>query len=474
MADAATITAAGGAPARGRFLRAELGATVKLALPMALTQLGQTAMLTTDVLLVGRLGADPLAAAALGMNFFFLLFIIGLGIVTATAPLAAQAHGAGDARGLRRVTRMGLWAGLLVGLPSSLLLAFGEPILLAIGQDPKLAAMAGDYMSTLLWCSVPALWLIVLRNFVSALNRPRSALWVMLAGIPLNALLVYAFVFGHFGMPAMGIAGAGLGTTLVQLAMLLVQAAVAVWGKPFREYRIFGRWWRADWARLKQLFALGLPISIAILLEVGLFISAVVLMGWIGTVPLAAHQIAVQIASVTFMIPFGISQAATVRVGHAVGRGDAAGVRRAGWVALWLATAFMAAMAVLLFAFRFELPTLFIDPAKPNGSEVVAMAAMLLIFAALFQMADGAQAIFMGSLRGMSDARVPMLLAAVSYWVVGFNLAYILGLSAGLGAPGIWMGLAVGLFVAALLLGARFRRQSRRGYLPPVTASAPA
>ncbi len=471
MPEAIAIAAPGQAPARRGILRAELGATVKLALPMALTQLGQIAMLTTDVLLVGRLGAEAVAAVALGVNFFFLLFIVGMGIVTATAPLAAQAHGAGDARGVRRVTRMGLWAGLIVGLPSSLVLAMGEPVFLAIGQDAKLAALAGEYLSTLLWCSVPAIWLIVLRNFVSALNRPRSALWVMLAGIPLNAALVYALVFGRLGLPELGIAGAGLATTLVQIAMVLFQAAVAVWGRPFRDYRILARWWRADWARLKQIFALGAPIFVSFLLEAGVFIAAVVLMGWLGTVPLAAHQIAVQIASVTFMVPFGIAQAATVRVGHAVGRGDAAGARRAGWVAVVLGTAFMGLMAILLFATRFDLPALFLDPAKASGPEVIALAAQLLVFAALFQMADGAQAIAMGSLRGMSDARIPMLLAALSYWVIGFTLAYMLGFAAGMGAPGIWIGLSAGLACAAVLLGARFRRLSHRGYVPVVKTS---
>jgi len=474
MPDGTTIAAAGPASASRGIWRAELGATIKLALPMALTQLGQTAMLTTDVLMLGRLGADVLAAAALGMNLFFVFFIFGLGIVTATAPLAAQAHGANDARGLRRVTRMGLWAALLVGVPASVILAFGEPLLLVAGQDAKLAAMAGEYLSTLTWCMIPGLWLIVLRNFVSALGRPRSALWVMLAGIPLNGLFVYAFVFGRWGAPEMGIAGAGLATALVQLAMLLAQLAVAVWGRPFRRYRILGRWWRADWLRLRQVFALGTPIAIAILMEMGVFVGAVVLMGWLGTVPLAAHQIAVQIASITFMIPFGIAQAATVRVGHAVGRGDAPAVRRAGWTAIALGTGFMAAMALLLWAARFELPGFFLDAGAADGAEVLALAATLLIFAAIFQMFDGAQAIAMGSLRGMNDARMPMLIAGFSYWVVGFSLAYALGIGAALGAVGIWIGLATGLALAALLLTLRFRRQSRRGYLPPVIVGVPA
>src|SRR5262249_50049632 len=184
------------------------------------------------------------------------------------------------------------------------------------------------------------------------------------------------------------------------------------------------------------------------------------LMGWLGTVPLAAHQIAVQIASITFMVPFGIAQAATVRVGHAVGRGDSLGVRRAGWVAITLGTAFMGAMAILLYATRFDLPALFLDPAKAEGPDVVALAATLLIFAALFQMADGFQAVAMGSLRGMNDVRIPMLLGALSYWVIGFTLAVVLAFPLGLAAVGIWIGLSVGLACAAALLGARFRRLS--------------
>ena len=210
-----------------------------------------------------------------------------------------------------------------------------------------------------------------------------------------------------------------------------------------------------------------------LLLEMGVFVAAVVVIGWLGTVPLAAHQIAIQIASVTFMVPFGIAQAATVRVGHAVGRGDSVGVRRAGWTAIALGTAFMAVMALSLWAARFELPALFLDPRTENAPEVIALAATLLIFAALFQMVDGAQAIAMGSLRGINDTRLPMLIAAFSYWCVGATLAYALGIWAELGAQGVWIGLAAGLALAAFLLSLRFRRQSHRGYLPAVVTSHP-
>jgi MATE family multidrug resistance protein len=468
MLDATPLTAAGEKSAQPGTLRSEFGATIKLALPMALTQLGQIAMLTTDMLIVGRLGEDALAAAALGMNMFFLCFIIGMGVVTATAPLAAQAYGARDPRGLRRVIRQGLWAGLAFGAPLSVIQLWGEPLLLAANQDPKLAALAGQYLSTVAWCIVPALWLIVLRNFVSALDRPRSALWVMLAGIPINGFFAYAFVFGRFGMPELGIAGAGLATTLVQICMVLAQAVIAAWGGPFRRYHVFGRFWRSDWPRLVQIVSLGLPISGAIMLEAGVFIAAVLLMGWLGTVPLAAHQIAIQIASVTFMIPFGISQAATVRVGQAVGRQDAAGLRRAAAVALVLGVGFMAAMALALALGRHDLPWLFLDAGKGEAAAVASMAAILLVFAAIFQVFDGAQAIATGALRGLNDTRIPMLLAGVSYWVIGFSLAYVLGFPAGFGPAGIWIGLATGLACAALLLSLRFRRLSQRGYLPMV------
>jgi MATE family multidrug resistance protein len=465
MSKAETLAAGvpAGAPSSvpARSWKTELGATAKLAVPLALAQLGQIAMLTTDVVLIGRMGADALAAASLGMNLFFAAFILGMGVMTATAPLAAQAHGARDPRGIRRTIRMGLWAGLLLGAPFSAALAFGEDILLAFGQAPALAALAGRYLDTLLWCTVPALWIIVLRNFVSALNRPRSAAYVMLGGIALNGVLVWALVFGRLGLPEMGIAGAGLATTIVQFAMVAVQLAVAVWGRPFRRYRILGRFWRADWPRFRRVFALGLPISAAFMLEAGVFIAAVFVIGVMGTVPLAAHQIAVQIASVTFMVPFGIAQAATVRVGHAVGAGDRAGRRRAGMAALVLGVGFMLVMAVLLWVLAERLAGLFIGAEAKDAASVVALAATLLVMAALFQVFDGAQSIAMGALRGMNDTHVPMFFAAISYWGVGFSLAYVLGVVFEHGALGVWIGLAAGLAVAATLLVGRFFRLTR-------------
>ena len=351
---------------------------------------------------------------------------------------------------------MGLWAGLLLGVPLSAAQIFGEAILIRLGQAPALAALAGDYLSTLLFALVPALWLIVLRNFVSALGRPRSAAIIMIVGIVLNGVLVWALVFGRLGLPAMGMAGAGLATAIVQWAMVLAQFAVAVWGRPFRRYHVLGHFWRVDGPRLRRVFALGLPISGAFMLEVGVFIAAVFLIGAMGTVPLAAHQIAIQVASITFMVPFGVSQAATVRVGHAVGAGDLAGRRSAGLAALAIGIAFMVVMAVLLWTQRTWLAGLFIGADAKDAAAVVAMASTLLVFAAIFQAFDGAQSIAMGALRGMNDTNVPMLLAAIGYWAVGFSVAYALGVALERGVVGVWIGLAVGLAVAATLLVGRF------------------
>ncbi|MGE0735587.1 MAG: MATE family efflux transporter [Alphaproteobacteria bacterium] len=468
MPEAVTPQPSNHLPPRAPTWRNEMRETIVLGVPMALTQLGQIVMLITDTLIIGKLGTEAVAAASLATALFYFCFIIGMGIATATAPLAAQAYGAGDARGVRRVIRQGLWVVVLLGVPFMGIMWYGDQILIGLDQDPKIARMAHSYLSTLMFCTVPALWLIVLRNFVSALNRPASAMWIMLAGIPLNGFVCYGLVLGAFGLPALGIAGAGLATLIVQIIMFAAQMAIAVWARPFRQYHILRRFWVPDWGRFIQIFALGVPIAAAILCEFGVFAMAVILMGWIGTVPLASHQIALQIASLTFMIPFGIAQAATVRVGHAVGRRDALGARRAGYSALGLGIAFMALMALLMWLWRFDLPGFFIAEGDKDRPAVIELTAALLIWAAFFQMFDGAQAIAQGSLRGLSDAKVPLALAALSYWGVGLLLAYTLGFRTSLGAVGIWIGLASGLAAAALLLVVRFRRLSLNGYLPAV------
>ena len=460
------------APARESLWRIEINATVKLALPIALTQLGQVAMMTSDLMLVGHLGDTAIAAAALAQTVLFAAFMIGMGVVSAVSPLAAQAYGAREPRMVRRALRVGLWAAVLLGVPMTALQYQGEAILLALGQKADIAQLAGRYLMGLGWCLVPGWWFIALRGFMGAVNRPEPALWITLAAIPINALLAYALIYGACGLPELDLLGAGVATTAVNLGMCMAGFAVCYAKRPFRKFQVLGRFWRIDWPLLVKLFIVGIPIAGAFLLEYGLFATAAILMGWIGTTALAAHQIALQIASILFMVPFGISMAATVRVGHAVGRRDAAGTRRAGFAAIGLAAIFMSAMVVLIVAFRHVIPLLFLGAEAAEAGATAALAATLLAFGSTFFIVDGIQTVAAGALRGLNDTRVPMIFAAVSFWVIGFATSYTLAFPAGLEAIGIWMGFTVGLGVYALLLVWRFNLLTLRGYMPATPGHA--
>ncbi len=323
------ISAGPHAPAQSASWRQETAETVSLAAPIALTQLGQIAMMTTDLALLGRLGERVVAASALAHTVLFAAFVLGMGVVSAVAPLAAQAFGSRNPRLVRRALRVGLWAAVFLGVPLSLVQLYGREILIALGQTEDAAALAARYLQGLAWSLVPGWWFIALRSFMSAVNRPQPALWIMLAAIPVNAGLAYALIYGAFGFPELDLLGAGLATTIVNIGMCAACIWVAYACHPFRKYHVLGNFWRADWPLLWQLLAIGAPISGTFLLEYGLFATAALMMGWIGTTELAAHQIALTVASILFMVPFGISMAATVRVGQAVGRRDARATRRA-------------------------------------------------------------------------------------------------------------------------------------------------
>ncbi|HEX6000898.1 MAG TPA: MATE family efflux transporter, partial [Hyphomicrobiaceae bacterium] len=397
--------------------RRELTETVRLAAPMAATQLGQIAMMTTDLALLGRLGDRFVAAAALAHTVLFAAFMLGLGLVSAVAPLASQAFGARQPRLVRRSVRVGLWAAVIAGVPLTAAQMWGEDMLLAMGQDPTSAELAGRYLAGLAWSLIPAWAFIALRNFMSAVNRPEPALWITLAAIPLNAVLGYALIYGALGAPRLDILGAGVATTFVNLAMCAAAVRLAYARPPFRKYRVLGRFWRPDWALSRELLAVGVPISGAFLLEFGMFAIAALLMGRIGATALAAHAIALQTAAILFMVPFGISLAATVRVGQAAGRRNAEGTRQAGIAAVGLAAGFMLAMTVLVVLFRHAIPPVFLGTGV--AAETAALAALLLALGATFFLTDGIQTVAAGALRGLNDTRVPLLIAAVSYWGAG-------------------------------------------------------
>ena len=443
---------------RGLFT-AELAETLKLAVPLALTQLGQIAMMTTDLAFIGRLGSESVAAAALAHTVYFVSFTIGMGMMAAVSPLAAQAFGARDPHVIRRALRVGLWAAFFMVLPLMALPFHGERILLDLGQSPATAHLAQQYLFGLAWGILPALWFIAIRGFMSAVNRPEPVLWITLVAIPANALMVYLLLYGKWGMPELGIFGAGLATTLVNFGTFVAGAWFAARRRPFRKYHVFGRFWRIDWPLMGKLVAVGAPISLSFLLEYGLFGAAGLLMGLISTTALAAHQIALQIAAILFMVPFGISMAATVRVGHAVGRREADAVLRAGYVAVALSGVFMSVMTLAVILARFEIAALFLGEATDTTAQLTAM---LLLIGATFFIADGVQTTTAGALRGMSDTQVPLLFATISYWLIGFASAYALAFWTTLGAAGVWIGLSLGTVVYATLLISRFRLLANR------------
>ena len=448
-------------PAAGHHLAEELSETLTLAVPMALTQLSQIAMMATDLAFIGRLGNEAVAAAALAGTVYFVSFTIGMGLVSAVAPLAAQAFGARDPHQVRRALRTGLWAALLISLPIMPFSLYGEHILLALGQAPTAAHLAQQYLFGLVWGVTPALWFMAIRAFMGAVNRPQPALWITLGAIPANALLVYLLIYGEWGLPRLELFGAGLATTMVNFGTVLASLWFATRRRPFRKYHVLGHIWRVDWRLMRQLVGIGAPISMSFMMEYGLFSAAALLMGLISTTALAAHQVALQVTAILFMVPYGISMAATVRVGHAVGRNDPSAVKRAGLVAILLGIVLVAGFTLAVIAGRFAIARLFFGVAE-DASAAVGLTANLLLIGATFFIADGVQTIAAGSLRGMNDTRMPLLFAAISYWLIGFTTACLLGFRSELGAFGVWIGLSVGTAIYATLLILRFRLLASR------------
>ena len=443
-------------------LAAELGEMLRLATPMAAQQLGQIAMMTTDLAFIGRLGGEALAAAALAGTVYFVAFTVGMGLMSAVAPLAAQAYGAGDARQVRRALRSGMWAGLLIALPIMAFPLRGEQILLGLGQAQGPAHLAQDYLFGLARGVAPALWFIAIRGFMGAVNRPEPVLWITLVAIPANALLVWLLMYGEFGLPQLGIFGVGIASSIVNFGTFVAGLWFATRRPPFVDYRVLTRFWRIDWSLMRQLVVIGAPISVAFLLEYGMFSAAALLMGRLSTIALAAHQIALQVIAILFMVPFGISMAATVRVGHAVGRGDPSGVRRAGLIAMAMGIAFSTLMTIVVLLLRFGIARLFLGEDIGNANATLALAAELLLIGGTFFVTDGLQTIAAGALRGLNDTSVPLLFATVSYWLVGFCTAYALAFHTSLGPSGVWIGLSLGTLVYASLLVLRFRLLANR------------
>lgn len=434
-----------------------------LAAPLIFTQLGQMAVLTSDVIMLGRVGKTALAAAAVGNAVYYFAWLIGGGPVSAVPPMIAHIIGARprDRAGVRASVRMGLWAVILLAAPLIGLLKFTGPILVALHQPPEIAASAGQYIGILCFGLPFSLGFQVLRNFAAALGHPRASVWVTVMTVVFNVLAGYALIFGHFGAPRLGLQGCAIASvsalTFSFIAMLVVIHLTA----DLKVYRIFRRFARPAWAKLREVFVLGLPIGVTMMFEAMLFNCMTLLMGTFGAAPLAAHQIALNVPSVTFMVPLGVAMAATIRVGRAAGAGDEAGVRRAGYTAMAVATLFMSLCGVALALFPNTIAGLYFDRRAAGAAEVIALAVVYLRVAAAFQVFDALQVVGALSLRGLKDARMPLILAGVCYWLVGAPICVGLAVGLHMQGLGVWIGLATALAAAAGAMCARFYYLSR-------------
>jgi MATE family multidrug resistance protein len=439
-----------------------------LAWPLIVAQLAQNLLFTTDVVLMGWLGPKYLAAGTLANAFMVPFLFFGVATVSAVAPLVAQARGARNIKAVRRIVRQGLWAAILVG---TLLL----PIVLNIrtvfgwlGQDAEISALAESYVFAGAWMFYPALGIAVLRSLLAAFDKTRAILVITVLGVVVNALVAYTLIFGHFGFPRLELRGAAIATGTVNLVMFLAMLAYALRHRRFKRFHILARFWNPDWSHFRAIFRIGVPIGLTVLAEAGLFSVAAILMGQLGTNEVAAHAVALQLASTAFMVPLGLGLAATVRVGVAFGRGDRQGIHRAGWTALAMGTGFMALTCILFLALPQTLVGIFLDRTDPANTVALGLAATYLGIAGIFQLADGAQVVAAHALRGLSDTKVPMFLAIIGYWAVGLPTAYVLGFVLNWRGTGIWLGLAAGLAIVAIVLVARFAMRERLGLLQSV------
>lgn len=464
MSENKVISADGGTPAgpdRSHW-RTEFVAMCKLAVPLALAQIANIALNTTDVVMMGWLGPKHLAAGTLAANLIFPCMLFSIGILTATGAIMAQELGGRQYKGVRRTVRQGFWVILMIFLPVGTFLWFGQDVLLLLGQEAITSAMAEGYLRTALWSVPPALGFIVIRNFIAAHERPRPAVVIAVVGILVNAALDYVLIFGKFGFPRLELVGAGIATTLVHVVMFAAMIGLTLTDRRYKRYFLYVRFWRSDWPRFREILSIGVPIGFTILAEAGLFAASGLLIGLLGSDALAGHAVALQCTAIAFMVPLGISQAATVRVGRAIGAGHPELVAAAGWSAIIVALIFVLLPAGLFIFLPDQLVGLFLGTRTPLNDAAFGFAVSFLWVAAFFQLADGAQVVALGALRGMKDTRVPLVMAVICYWPVGFGVAVGLGFWAGLGGVGVWLGLAVALTVVGVALSWRFHLNTRK------------
>ena len=444
---------------RFKSILAELRPTLALALPIIAGSVSQILIGLTDSAMIGHVGRVPLAASAFAGSVFGFFFIVGLGLLAPVSVLVARARGAGRGDECARWLRHGLVLALAVSAFTALLLAALATQLRHFGQPAEVVSAMTPFFVIIAVSLVPTMVFQALRQFSEAMGRPWLPMAILFLSVALNAFFNWVFIFGHLGAPALGLTGSGCSTLL---ARTLGVGLLWAWLRRQPAMRALlprGRDLAAvAWPHFREMFQIGVPVAGQLMFEVGAFSTAAVLVGWLGTVPLAAHQIALSCASMTFMFPLGLAMAASIRLSQAVGSGRREALRPIGFGALGLGVTVMGAFA-LVFAFAGG----WISRGFTTDPEVAALATRLLLVAAVFQIFDGGQAVSAGALRGLTDVKVPTAITFIAYWLVALPAGYLLAFPGGLGAGGIWAGLAAGLACAAVLLAARLVRATAAG-----------
>jgi len=443
--------------------RRELGALLSIGVPMGLTQLVQFSINTIDVLMIGRLGPEHLAGAALGHVVVYGVFLLGFGPAMAVSPMVSHALGANpeDTEDSRRSVRMALWT-IGLGIPAlSTIFIFCEELALALGQPPTPAALAEPYVLALAPGLPFMVSIMALRNFLATLRRTRAPLLFIVVTTGLNAFLNWLLIYGNWGLPRLELVGAGIASSISQLAGFLLLLAYIRIDRASRGFHLFKRFFEPSWPHFVEVLHLSWPIGLSAVFEAMLFNAAVFLMGRIGVAEMAAYQVALNVAAVAFMMPLGISMAGAVRVGLKAGAGDRLGIRRAAAVCALSCIGSIMLVAVPVMLTPRGVAGLYLDASDPDNARVLGLVSSFLPIAAAFALFDATQVAANQALRGLKDVRIPLVMSALSYWAIGFPLAAWLGLGTGFGAVGVWWGLLVGLAAAALLLGWRLLRLTR-------------
>lgn len=431
--------------------------TFKLAFPVIIGQLGIIMMGVVDSIMVGELGAVPLAAASLGNSLIFIILIIGIGCSIVVTPLVAILVGA------KRFSECGVYfrQSLLVNLVMSLLMVgiifIGVSFIYYLNQPPEVAKQAAVYIGIVGLSAIPLMLYQTYKQFIEGLSIMRPAMVIALLANIINAFANWLLIFGKLGFPALGLAGAGWATFTSRLFMAVVLMIYVMNNKKFKQYDVSFHFRGINFPIIKKILSLGIPSGFQYFFEVGAFSFAVIMIGWIGANELAAHQIAINLASISFMAVLGISQAGSIRVGNAIGEQNIVKVRKAGFTAIILGASIMSFAGLIFILLNRYLPTLYI-----NDSSVIEIASQLLIIAALFQLSDGTQAVGIGVLRGLTDVKGPTIITFTAYWIISLPIGYMLGFTFNLGVVGVWIGLLIGLTASAVMLTLRFNYKSKK------------